>query len=610
MFLLRVSAVLLCASSVSQEKSPLATDAQRVIGEIRDGSSKDGGLFKLFGDDYLPSLEWEAGLVPVLLEGLKVDNHSVQFSIDRTWHKVAGFELFAIGGGTFESIDAKSKTKILEWLDKWWAKVKDKSRVDWFLDSLTSPSLTFRRMAIERLSMLFNRSFGFEVEADSDRRTKAADEYRAWWEKAKKLVHWNAEQACYVVDDAKLSDEEVKKAAAEIQSWIDKLSDADWETRELATERLIEAGRLALEPVTAALKSDDPEVRYRAQLVVDAQKTMSKQRDFRAKVDELLRGDIPAAVAELAGKKDLLSAALIVEICDRVAPAAYGSPAAKRAASDPQIAWAFARHIRRSTADVWQGAVAYWPSDAVRALFADDAARLVPYLKDASPRVRMAAAAIIASRGSKQIDDVKAALGDTDKRVRLSAIQAFGQSGDGKASAALQAHYKIEKDWDNRRWIVLAVGRLKDESAVEWLSTVATNRDEQLFVQGAGAEAIGMIGSTKSIPALLKLLDARKGDLEEKKDEYTRNYVIQYITGAIAKIALANAEDKESWKALEAVVAHNATGIRRLAVQAVVYADLKSGAPAARVRELLQPATQDRDVQIRQLAELGLRRWK
>jgi HEAT repeat protein len=598
------------SNHIPQEKSAIAKEAERVIAEIKDGSSKDGGLFKIFGDDYVPSIEWEAELVPVLMAGLKIDNHSVQFSIDRIWHKVTGVELINVGGGTFETISAAGKKKVLEWLEKWWAKYKDASRVDWYVASLSSGSLTFRRMAIERLSMMFNKSFGYEAEAEPAQRTKAVEEWTAWWEKAKKVVRWDAEQACYAVDETKLTDEELKKLAEKIRPWIDQLGDPDFDVREKATERLIEAGRSATAALKEAAKSTDAEVRFRAQLILEAQTLLVRRRDIEAKAAEIQRGgDVPGAIAELAAKKDVGSAAVIVEVCFGMAPAAVGEPAAKRAASDPNIAWTFARRVRRASADGWQGANAFYASDATRALFSESAALLVPYLKDASPRVRMAAATVIASRGAAHADAVKAALADTDKRVRLSAIQALGQSRDTAAAAVVKEHYKTEKDYDNRRWAVLAVGRLKDEASFDWLAAVCLDTKEHLFATGAAAEAIGMIGSPKGIATLVKLLDQRKGDLAQRTDDYSRRYVLNYITGSIAKIALAHADDKESWKALEAALAHETNEIRELTAQALAYHEVK-GAPVARVRELLQGAAADKDAKVRQVAEMGLRRWK
>ena len=605
-----MSVLLLLACALAQEKSSIAKDAERVIGEVKDGSSADGGLFKLLGDNYVPAIDWEAELIPVLMAGLKVDNHSVQFSVDRVWHKVTGFELITIGGGTFEAISGPGKTKVLEWLDKWWAKYKDKSRVDCFVAPLTGESLTFRRMAIERLSMMFNKSFGYEAEAEPAARGKAADEWLAWGGKAKKVVRWDAEQACYAVDEAKLTDEELKKLKEKIAPWIDQLGDADFETREKATDRLIEAGRSAVDALKEAAKSTDAEVRFRAQLILEAQTLLVRRKDIERKAAEIMKsGDVPGAIAELATKKDVGTAAVIVEVCFAMAPGAHGAPAAKRAATDPNIAWTFARRVRRLSADTWQGSNAFYASDAMRALFSEGAALLVPYLKDASPRVRMAAATVISSRGASHADAVKAALADSDKRVRLSAIQSLGQSGDLGASALVKEHYKTEKDYDNRRWAVLAVGRLKDEASFEWLAAVCVDGKEHLFATGAAAEAIGTIGSPKGIATLVKLLDLRKGDLALRTDDYTRRYVLNYITGSIAKIALGHADDKESWKALETVLVHETNEIRELALQAIAYAETK-GAPVGRVRELLQAATADKDAKVRQLAEMGLRRWK
>lgn len=591
-----------------QDKAAITKDVEKAIDEIRGGTN--GGLFKIFGDDYVPSLEWETGLVPALMHGLKIDSHVVQFSIDRIWHKVTGFELIGIAGGTFETLQTAGQKKVLEWLEKWWEKHKGGSRVDWLLAALESPSLRLRRAGIERLSMLFNKSFGFEAEGEADARDKAVADWRAWWKGAKPLARWDAHQACYVVDDAKLDPAEQARIAAQVKAWIDDLAVADFDVREKATERLIEAGRIAADALKAALKSGDAEVRTRAQLVLDAQEAVAKRKDVAEMTAAILKsGAVADEIAKLAAKRDVLSAMVIVEVCVAMGPAAHGVPAAKRAAEDAAVAWAFARQVRRTSADVWQGAGAYWATDSTRALFSESAEKLVPYLKDASPRVRMAAATVVASRGTSHAAAVKAALGDTDQRVRVSAIQALGQSGDKAGSDLLLQHLTTEKVWDSRRWAAIAIGRLRDDTKLDALVVIATDAKEHLFVAGAATEAIGLTASPKGVASLKTVLAVRKADLTEKKDDYSRRYVLNYVCTSAMQIAFANPDDAGAWRFLEELAAADAVALREMTIQALAYGDPKTG-PVARVHELLQAASKDPDEKVRQHAVVGLRRWK
>ena len=66
-------------------------------------------------------------------------------------------------------------------------------------------------------------------------------------------------------------DEKTKESvpsAAQVQRWIKQLGDESFKVREEATRDLIQAGRVALDAVTKATKSKDPEIKQRALMII------------------------------------------------------------------------------------------------------------------------------------------------------------------------------------------------------------------------------------------------------------------------------------------------------------------------------------------------------
>ena len=107
---------------------------------------------------------------------------------------------------------------------------------------------------------------------------------------------------------------------------------------------------LALKQLRRAATSDDLEVRWRVKLVLQTEALLSREKQLIEAGRKIFRDpDRNKIVADLAAKRDLKSAMLLVALCRHGSYGReFGKIAEDRAASDPQIAWAHARAVRRS----------------------------------------------------------------------------------------------------------------------------------------------------------------------------------------------------------------------------------------------------------------------
>ncbi len=571
---------------LAQDPSDLAQKAQS---EIRDNEGK--GLFKLLEDDYVPSLEWEAGLIPVLLDGLRRGSHGVRFSIDRAFPQVTGIRLIDLGGSPFESSVPETQKKVLDWLDRWWAKYKDRSRVDWLIDALGNSNLSMRRSAISYLSSIFDKSFGYEPDAPAEDRRAAIEEWKAFWDKSRNRIKWDRDKEVYAAD-APSTDEELAKA----MEWIEQLGDEEFQKREAATRRLIECGPEARKRVEEATRSKDPEVQWRARLILQSVPRLSKIKALQAEASSLAReNNIKERVRALAAKDDAESALLLVLLCRGEDPE-LGRIAATRAARDPLLAWAMARVIRSTAWRMTNYSGHYLVTRGQIALFEQGLDKVSPYLDDPNPTVRMAAAGIVCSFATKAPEAVKKALGQTDARVRRAAIHGLDVSNDRGAARILLDHVKTEKEWDNRRWAVLAVGNLKNPAWMKELGEIASDPKEHLIVAGAAAQAIGEIGHLDGVQVLREVFAARKKD----------RYVMESVSRSALRMALAHEDDADAWKLVESLFLSEDPQIRLQTLWWVSNLCLRAH---PRLRPCVEKASRDEDPKLRQAAETILRRW-
>ena len=129
---------------------------------------------------------------------------------------------------------------------------------------------------------------------------------------------------------------------------------------------------------------------------------------------------------------------------------------------------------------------------------------LIAALKDEQAVVRSRAASALGRIGGDgAVEALAAALKDEDAGVRTAAALALAQIKDAKAAQPLIAALKDEEA-GVRGAAAEALGRIRDASAVEPL--IATLKDENANVRGRAAWALGYINDAKAVQPLIDAL--------------------------------------------------------------------------------------------------------
>lgn len=69
--------------------------------------------------------------------------------------------------------------------EKWWARAKKRSRLDWLIDALASEELELRQDAHRELASLAGDDFGYRPDADKRSRQRAIEVWQQWWTEEK-----------------------------------------------------------------------------------------------------------------------------------------------------------------------------------------------------------------------------------------------------------------------------------------------------------------------------------------------------------------------------------------------------------------------------------------
>jgi hypothetical protein len=70
--------------------------------------------------------------------------------------------------------------------EKWWARARKRSRVDWLLDALAADELALRREAHRELAAFAGDDFGYRPDAEKRARARAIEVWRQWWAEEQK----------------------------------------------------------------------------------------------------------------------------------------------------------------------------------------------------------------------------------------------------------------------------------------------------------------------------------------------------------------------------------------------------------------------------------------
>ena len=203
----------------------------------------------------------------------------------------------------------------------------------------------------------------------------------------------------------------------------------------------------------------------------------------------------------------------------------------------------------------------------------------IDLLKDPDWVVRREAAITLGEMGDERcVEPLAAALRDGDWQVREVAIDGLGQIG----SPAVDVLLKLLRDWDVRKSVILALGKIRDERVLEPLMQQLRN-DE--FMEDA-TDALVNLGEP-SVPGLIKAL--------KDKEELVRKQAV---------IALGRIKSPEAIDPLIEML-QNRDWFTRLTAAAALEA-----IGHERGREAIKPLLKDSDMVVKMRVERILAKWK
>ena len=327
----------------------------------------------------------------------------------------------------------------------------------------------------------------------------AKDETAGWYWMAKRDWDKCVALGALAVEplSAALKDEEwdVRQAAARalgkikdpraVKPLIAALKDEKWDVRQAAAEALGEIGAPAVEPLIAALKGENKDVRQAAAAML-GRLGWQPGRDETAGWYWMVKGDWHNCVALGSPAVKPLIAALKDENSDvrKAAAEALGKIGDARAV-EPLIA-----ALKDRYSDVRQAA-----SEALGKIGAPAVEPLIAALKDKD--VRASATEALVKIGAPAVEPLIAALKDENKNVRQAAAAMLVRLGwqPGRDEAA-GWYWMVKGDWHN----CVALG----SPAVKPL--IAALKDAGWSVREAAAKALGEIKDPRAVEPLIAAL--------------------------------------------------------------------------------------------------------
>ena len=145
-------------------------------------------------------------------------------------------------------------------------------------------------------------------------------------------------------------------------------------------------------------------------------------------------------------------------------------------------------------------------------------------LNDAEPSVRVAAAhALTSAPSGDAANALIPLLQDKLEFVRREVAYALGESGSREAIAPLTKLLAADKEMSVRAAAAVALGRIKDESAVIALAKAIDERapnkkaEEYEFVRRAAVESLGEIRSPAGVEVLVSVLTTEGNSLDTRR---------------------------------------------------------------------------------------------
>jgi HEAT repeat protein len=178
---------------------------------------------------------------------------------------------------------------------------------------------------------------------------------------------------------------------------------------------------------------------------------------------------------------------------------------------------------------------------------------------------------------------------DSDEQLARAAIQALAALGQPSSGEALLARLRdLEYSPALKTQILLALGTLKYQPAVEDLIAVAANPDEERVRRMYAASALGQIGDARGLPTLRALLGSQDSLLRA------------YAASALAGFGLAEVEG-----ALQEALRDNNARVRQAAAAALARKDAQKSADILIYKARNDPERAVRQEAMRSLGAIG-----
>jgi len=143
-------------------------------GQVRVGEAMRKSIEQIAASDLT---ETEVRLLAIETLGAMRDGAAVPVLIDAVQHPDSAISRTANRAlRALTRMDAESGA---QWID-WWQRNRERPRMEWLIDALTSPSLDMREAAAKELAEHTGRDFGYEAEMPVEARASVQSRYRAW----------------------------------------------------------------------------------------------------------------------------------------------------------------------------------------------------------------------------------------------------------------------------------------------------------------------------------------------------------------------------------------------------------------------------------------------
>lgn len=143
-------------------------------GQVRVGEAMRKSVEQIAASDLT---ETDVRVLAIETLGVMRDGAAVPVLIDALQHPDT--QISATASRALRSLTRVEAESGSQWLD-WWQRNRERPRIEWLIDALTSPSMELREAAARELAERTGRDFGYEAEMPVEARASVQARYRAW----------------------------------------------------------------------------------------------------------------------------------------------------------------------------------------------------------------------------------------------------------------------------------------------------------------------------------------------------------------------------------------------------------------------------------------------